>query len=308
MTIGCHRNITRKPAADKNNVTVTSIPHNGLREQAMRALNNLPPFSPTLSKLLTTLAKEDVFFGELASIIEKDTVLAGTVLKLVNSALYARSGTINSVRYAISILGLNKLRNVALGLSVARMWKNLQLPKSWSQAAFNLHSVATAIMADALAQRINVRYPEGAFTAGLLHAVGKMLIAVGLPQQYDAILLTYQTGSEITMEESEFTHIGCCHAELAAAALGQWKLPVDIQEAVGNQHHPRPDSGGAMDLSRLVFLAHGITNRMGIMIPCCTAKHEGSPEQAIQELGLGDQSARLLEDFNVEFNVMRGFF
>jgi HD-like signal output (HDOD) protein len=289
-------------------VTVASIPRSGLRDQAIRALNMLPPFSPTLSKLLTTLAKEDVFFGELASIIEKDTVLAGTVLKLVNSALYARSGTINSVRYAISIIGLNKLRNVALGLSVARMWKNMQMPKSWSMAAFNLHSVATAVMADALAQRLNVRYPEGAFTAGLLHAVGKMLIAVGLPQQYEAILLTYQTGNEVTMEEAEFAHVGCCHAELAAAALGQWKLPADIQEAVGNQHHPRPDSGGVMELSRLVFLAHGIIGRMGITIPCCVAKLEGSPEESLQSLGLGDQSARLLEDFNVEFNVMRGFF
>src|SRR5262249_61032164 len=137
-------------------------------------------------------AKEDVFLGEVSAIIEKDTVLAGTVLKLVNSALYARSGTINSVRHAVSILRLNKLRNVALSISVARMWHQVRTPKSWSQAAFNLHSVATAIMADGMAQRLNVSYPEGAFTAGLLHAVGKMLIAIALPAQYEEILANYE--------------------------------------------------------------------------------------------------------------------
>jgi len=94
----------------------------GLHDKAIRALSQLPPFSPTLNKLLATLADEDVSFAALGSIVEKDTVLAGHVLKLVNSALYAHSGTVNSVRHAVSILGLNKLRNTALSLSVSRMW------------------------------------------------------------------------------------------------------------------------------------------------------------------------------------------
>src|SRR5437660_12883660 len=61
-----------------------------LREQALRSLSKLPPFSPVLTKLLATLAQEDVSFAKLADLIEKDTVLAGNVLKLVNSAAFGR--------------------------------------------------------------------------------------------------------------------------------------------------------------------------------------------------------------------------
>lgn len=271
-------------------------------------MNQLPPFSPTLSKLLASLAKEDVFYGELSAIIEKDTVLAGHVLKLVNSALYARSGTVNSVRHAVSILGLNKLRNVALSLSVSRMWNQVKTPKSWSQAAFNIHSVATAVMADLIAQRITVRYPEGAFTAGLLHAVGKLMLAIALPEHYDRILTDYQNSTSLTIEEAELKHVGCCHSELGAAALAQWKLPADIEDAVGHQHQPRPDSAGVKDLSRLLHEAHYIVNHLDVMIPACACQIETNIEQAFAKIGLESQSEAILQEYRAEFAAMRAFF
>ena len=86
---------------DKGGVAAATVSQPNLREKAFLALNQLPPFNPTLNKLMATLAKEDVFFSEVAAVIEKDTVLASNVLKLVNSALYARSGTVNSVRNAV---------------------------------------------------------------------------------------------------------------------------------------------------------------------------------------------------------------
>ena len=100
------------------------------REKALRGLGDLPPFSPILNKLLATLADEDVSFARLAELIEKDTVLAGNVLRLVNSALYGRRGTISSVRHAVSLMGVVKLRNSAMTLSVSRMWSQAKTPKS----------------------------------------------------------------------------------------------------------------------------------------------------------------------------------
>jgi HD-like signal output (HDOD) protein len=294
--------------ADKPYVSTLTLPQPDLRERALRSVNQLPPFSPTLSKLLATLAKEDVFYGELSAIIEKDTVLAGHVLKLVNSALYARSGTVNSVRHAVSILGLNKLRNVALSLSVSRMWNSVKTPKSWSQAAFNVHSVATAVMADLLAQRITVRYPEGAFTAGLLHAVGKLMIAIALPEHYEKILSDYQNSSDLTMEDAELQHIGCCHSELGAAALAQWKLPAEIEDAVGHQHRPKPDIGAVKDLSRLLHEAHYIVNHLDVMIPACACQVGTNIHEAFRQLGLESQADAIIEEYKAEFGSMKSFF
>lgn len=287
-------------------VTVWSPETTDKREIALQAINQLPPFSPTLNRLLATLAKEDVFLSEIAAIIEKDTVLAGQVLKLVNSALYARSGMINSVGHAVAILGLNKLRNMALTMSVTRMWRQAKTPKSWSQAAFNLHSVATAIMADALAQRLSVWYPEGAFTAGLLHAMGKLLIAVGLPEHFETIAL--QAGSGRPFEEIEQSVIGCCHAELAAAALDQWKLPAEIQTAVLYQYECLPDRGGRMELSRLLYIAHQVVNHLGVCLPVCQAPDPLPLDALFASVGLAEPQQRIIEDFQSEYNNLKAFF
>ena len=81
-----------------------------LRDKALEAISKLPPFSPVLNKLMASLADDNISFAELAAVIEKDTVLAGSVLRLVNSAFYARRGTVNSVKHAVSVLGIGKLR------------------------------------------------------------------------------------------------------------------------------------------------------------------------------------------------------
>src|SRR5947199_5497364 len=102
------------------------------RHRIMGELDKLPPFSPVLTRLLATLADEDVSFGELAGIIQTDAVLAGNLLRVVNSPLYGRSSTINSVRHAVAIMGSIKIRNLVLGLSVSRRWDNASVPRQWN--------------------------------------------------------------------------------------------------------------------------------------------------------------------------------
>ncbi len=148
---------------------------------ALRSLDQLPPFSPILNRLMASLADEEVSFADIAALIERDTVLSANVLKLVNSALYGRRGTVSSVRAAVSILGLNKLRNAVLGLSVSRIWNRMKTPASWDMGRFNQHSAAVAVLADILVQQVEVEYPEGAFAAGLLHDLGRLIIATSLP-------------------------------------------------------------------------------------------------------------------------------
>jgi HD-like signal output (HDOD) protein len=92
-----------------------------VRERALHALRTLPPLPPVLHRVIASLAHEDVSFAKVAELIEKDTVLAGTILQLVNSPLYDMRGAVSSVRHAVSLLGVSKLRNAVLGVSVAQM-------------------------------------------------------------------------------------------------------------------------------------------------------------------------------------------
>jgi HD-like signal output (HDOD) protein len=255
-------------------------------DQALKNLDRLPPFSPILNRLLATLAEEDVSFAFLAELIEKDTVLAGNVLRVVNSALYGLQGSVNSVRHAVAILGTNKLRNVALSMSISRMWTQARTPPGWSTARFNMHSAATAVLTDLLSQRVDVPYPEGGFVAGLLHDIGKLLIAVSLPG-----------------ESCEPEVFGIGHPELSGAVLERWNLPAPIREAALFHHAP----GEELHLSWLVNAADRLANGLGhSLIPQPPEPEPG--RDCLEALGIGETLPDLLEQFEVEFEILRQYF
>jgi HD-like signal output (HDOD) protein len=291
-----------KPAA----VLDTPGPPN-LREKALRSLSALPPFSPILSRLLATLAAEDVSFSALGDLMEKDTVVAGNVLHLVNSALYARRGTISSVRHAISLLGVNKLRNAVLGMSIARVWNRVKMPANWSMMRFNMHSAAVAILSDLLAQRLPVEYPEGAFVAGLLHDAGRLLIAMALPQEHARILERSAAGN-LSMLECEREVLGFTHAELSAEALRYWKLPEPIQIAVRDHHSsPAQSLSGLIPLSHVVDAANQYTNSTGLSI--LLRNTDSADASAVELLGLDTEKLEvLLAEFREENNAMAVYF
>ncbi len=255
-------------------------------DQALKNLERLPPFSPILNRLLATLAGEDVSFASLAELIEKDTVLAGNVLRVVNSALYGLQGSVNSVRHAVAILGTDKLRNVALGMSISRMWAQARTPAGWSTVRFNMHSAATAVLADLLSQRVDVPYPEGGFVAGLLHDIGKLLMAVSLPD-----------------EACDPEVFGPGHAELSGAVLARWNLPPPIQEAVLFHHAP----GAEPRLSWIVNAADHLANGMGHSLTPRPPEPDAGCEY-LEALGIAKTVPELLEQFEVEFEVLRRYF
>ena len=277
------------------------------RDRALRSLGELPPFSPILNKLQATLADENVSFAKIAELIEKDTVLAGNVLRLVNSALYGHRGTINSVSHAVSLIGVVKLRNTAMTLSVSRMWNSAKTPKGWSSVKFNLHAVATAIMSDSLAQRVPVVYPEGAFVAGLLHNIGLLLIAISLPAEYEEIRRLHQSNSH-SLAECEKEVLGLDHAEISAAVLAEWNLPEPIQKAVRYSLDPQRQTSEDFPLSRIIQVAELVVNLQGITIFESSHATEDTVEEILDQLGLGAAAAEITDEFTREYKSISNFF
>lgn len=276
------------------------------KEKALESLRQLPPFSPVFAKLMESLSKENVSVSELADWIEKDAIIAGQLLRTVNSSAYGIRGTVSSVRHAIAVLGISKLRNLALGLSVLRIFSRVRMPKSWSTSRYNLHSAATAIMADQLALYRASEFGEGAFVAGLMHDIGRLVIAVGLTPQYEVIQqMALETGLPGWRCEQEV--LGFSHAELAGLILQRWNLPKPIQMAAETHHFPPLTNGGLVPLGQIVSLANEIVNKMGICINPTTAPHEDAGP-ILAENGWGEVSEQIMRTFVAEFQAMRGSF
>jgi HD-like signal output (HDOD) protein len=283
---------------------------NQYRERALQALSDLPPFSPVLDRLLATLSNEGVSISRVSEIIENDTVIAGNVLKVVNSALYGRRGTVNSIRHAVSLLGINKLRNAGFAMSITRVWNSARTAPGWSTARFNQRSVACGLLCDCLSQRLPIAYPEGAFVAGLFHDLGQLLIAVSMHEEYLQIqdLLASEFGSVIDCERKV---IGISHADLSADALAVWNLPAAIQQAVrfhhAPQNEPKDPVHGKFGLALAIACSEAYSD-----LTATSQTRQPADDQPLQEpfapLGITSDKTEFLNEYQTELDALAGVF
>lgn len=205
--------------------------HNAFRASAIRAADRLPLLSSVLHRAIRLLSQgDDVSISELGAVIEEDAVITGSLLSIANSVLYSRNGSAASVRRAIARLGVNKTRNVLLGLTVSKCFNSVRILGPWSLTRFNEHSLAVATLSDLIVQSVPSVNAEWAFMAGMLHDIGLPLIAVGLPEEFRTI--TSHAGSDSEVIEREREVLGFTHFDLGAELLARWNCPPMVQEAV----------------------------------------------------------------------------
>jgi len=225
--------------------------------------------------------------------------MAGPVLSVANSALYSRGHEITSVPRAAARLGLNRLRNVVLSLSVNRIWGNLRAPSSFSMARFNLHSLATATAGEILSRRTTPENADRAFVAGLFHDIGELLLLNTFPAEYGPLLEGAPPAGE-ELEECERAKFGISHAEVSAAVTAYWNLPVSIQTAV--QFHDRPCYTTPISLSEITHAADRYANACGYSVADHPYPSDRIPEMLVP-FGLDDDQLR--PAFLQELSVLR---
>ncbi len=265
-----------------------------LIDPATWPIEEIGPFRPTLRKLIVSLGSPNVDFARLADVIESDPVITANTLKVVNSAAYAHRAAIISVRRAIAVLGMDRLRNIAFALSIGRVVRDVRATR-FNQSLFNAHSIATAIISDQIAihgMSSNRRpaFPEGAFIAGLLHDIGRLVLAELAPDLYDTIHALFQLGG-VSMLDCEREVLSITHADIGGAAANAWGVGETIRQAVIHHHCPQcPQT--ARSLSEVVSEADTCANRMGLSMFRSGALTDGKAERAFADIGLPQTSYR----------------
>ena len=237
---------------------------------SFKALIRLPKMSPMTTGLLSRLARRDCNVAQMTELVEKDAVLSAGLLQLANSAAFARLQPIHSLRHAISMLGLGTMRKFALSVSVTNLFSRFKMPSSFSLSRFNAHCVATGALTELLCDELPVESREQAFLAGMLHDVGKLLIAINLPKQYDDILAVNAI-RRAPLVECEREIISVDHAELSALAIERWDLADPIRWAARYHHEPENAvdekvSRGKLGLSLIVNRADAYLNYRGLSV------------------------------------------
>jgi len=276
------------------------------RKQAFLGLAKVPALSPTTTQLLGRLARRNCEVHELAVLIERDPLLSAQILGIANSAAFGRAHQINSVQHAIMMIGLGSVRKFALARSISNLFGKRKIAPSFSVTRFNLHSVATGMFLEILAEMVPLEDAEDAFLAGLFHDVGKLVIAVAMPEQYESIV----TASAVTCEsllESERRMLHIDHAELSALAVDYWGLSESIRTAAEFHHEPEnaPPVLGKISLAMAVSQVDRLVNAAGMSLLPAPPVGEMPP---LEFEGFELNQALLIERFAAEWTSAGAMF
>ncbi len=206
----------------------------------IQALEALPA---TVVRLAALISKEDWSHQQVEEIISLDVGLTSSLLRLANSAAFGASHSIASVREAVIRLGAGSALSLAMAASVHSRLDRSVPEYGLSEGELWVHSVAAALAAEDVAATCGVPVPPEAFTAALLHDLGKLLICRHLRQHELELIGRARTDGGLTRIEAEIEVLGIHHGELGGLIAQRWNLPEAIVKGI--QYHHDPDAGGA---------------------------------------------------------------
>jgi HD-like signal output (HDOD) protein len=199
--------------------------------------------------------------ADIGRVISEDPGLTARLLKIVNSAFYSFPSKIDTISRAVTIVGTQQLRDLALATSVMKVFKGI--PEDlMNMEAFWCHSIGCGITARVLASHRREANLERYFVTGMLHDIGRLLLFMNLPKQARAALLRCQRSGEL-LYQVEYEEIGFDHATVGSALLQAWNLPASLEEVVAFHHAPQKAVRYPIEAA-IVHVADIIAHVMGL--------------------------------------------
>lgn len=228
-------------------------------------ISKLPAFPATVNKVMEICHDINTSPNDLSRVISLDPVLTGKVMRLINSAYFGFSHEVISLVRAIIMLGMNTVKNLALGAAVIST-----LGKSKNFHALNMdlfwqHSLGVGVISKMIAKKCNVSHEqaEGFFIAGLLHDIGKVPLNRKFSDEYRLAMETSEREHQpLSISEKQF--LGIDHTQVGNLIAENWKLGAEIIDTVTYHHSPETYEGEQKDILFTVILANYFANSSDI--------------------------------------------
>ncbi len=243
----------RNPQLDKTKPNIKKITD---------AVLSLPVLPTVTAKILELVDHPNTSAGLLSNIVSKDQVLTAKVLKIANSSFYGFSREIHTIKHAVVVLGNNALKEISLSMSVFNLFKGEQKNKYFEVVDFWKHCIAVGLCSRSIALKLGLPNYSEAFTAGLLHDLGKVVLNQYLPFEFMKVQELVHD-KNVPLEDAEEEVFGTHHGQVGYWLASRWKLPVQLAETMKNHHHPL-ESEEESTMCLIVYLADRITFQANI--------------------------------------------
>ncbi len=217
---------------------------------------DLPAMPQVASKVLELSADPNTSALKLQQVISDDQAMTGRILKIANSAMYSCSRKVKTLTEAIVMLGFNSIRSLVVTSAARNLYNTKKNRSGLKERLLWEHSIGAAFAARLLAMDNAANFAEEAFLAGLMHDIGKLVLNLRVPEEFDEIVqVVYNEGRPFHVTELEI--LGYDHTHVGALLAHKWKLSPVLEFAILNHHNPE-----AMTADNPVLLYLDLANKL----------------------------------------------
>lgn len=229
------------------------------QEQVVARLKQIPSLPSAVSELLASFSNEDIDVDQIAAQIAKDQGLTARVLRVANSSFYGLQTRVGTIHEAVVVLGFRAVRSMVLAVGMTGAFR-ADLCPGFDAKAYLRHGVGVALACRNLAPLVG-QNPDLAFTGGLLHDIGQLVLASNFSKPY-AGTLAYRKKHDCPLVVAERDILGMDHSQVGGLLSEAWRFPESLHQAVAGHHMPAGETGDS--LANLVHLGDATAHALGL--------------------------------------------
>lgn len=231
-------------------------------EHILKRVQALPPLPTSALRVIALTKNPETSVKDLETVISRDLALTADMLRQANSSYYGYARRISSLQEAIVLLGFQVTQGLAMASAVAPLLRTDLIGYGIEQEGLWKHSMLTGMAAKRLCQYRKLPYGDIAFTAGLLHDIGKLIISIYI-QEVGPYLMEKVNEANFSYVELEAKVIGFDHATVGGFLAKTWFLPQDLISAI-SYHHAPSDAESYQELASVIHVANGLASLLGV--------------------------------------------
>jgi putative nucleotidyltransferase with HDIG domain len=228
-------------------------------EEVINKINELPNMPEVAREMLNDLNNEDISMESMVEKVALDQSLAAKIIQLANTSYYGSNSKVVTIQQAVSMLGTKNLKD----LIRASIFNNhLPIPRcrGFDNKAFWRHNMATAICAEVISRTLHLKH-DFAFTAGLLHDIGRLVLVSKFPKHYEQVIACAKD-NDCGLIEAERTVLGVDHVGVGLILALQWNFSEVIQDAIRGHH--APDDPELHPIASIIHVANAIVHGLDL--------------------------------------------